>query len=289
MADMADEHVDGVSGSIGDRLRAAREAKGLSLDDIATRTRIPIRHLKNIEEENWDALPAVTYSIGFARSYANAVDLDGAEIGRELRDRIGGTRASTAPAEYYEPADPARVPPRWLAISALVLAALLIGAYLLWRSGLDTRETEIAVAEPPAAEGPAAAQPQPEAAQPQPQPQPIAAGQPVAIVATGDVWLQVSDGTGPSLFQGSLSAGERFDVPPTAQDPRLRTGRPQNLRVVVGGRDLGPVDPVERTVSRVSLRAEAFADRAGGAGGGAQPGAAPIIPSPVPTPPQPAR
>src|SRR3569623_3453608 len=81
---------------IGDRLRIAREAKGLSLDDVARQTRIPIRHLEHIEREEWDALPAITYSVGFVRSYANAVGLDGPALGAELRDQLGGTRAAGA-------------------------------------------------------------------------------------------------------------------------------------------------------------------------------------------------
>ena len=76
--------------SVGERLRLAREAKGLSLDDVARQTRIPIRHLEHIEREEWDALPATTYSVGFARSYANAVGLDGAAIGAEVREQLGG-------------------------------------------------------------------------------------------------------------------------------------------------------------------------------------------------------
>jgi cytoskeletal protein RodZ len=64
--------------TIGERLRLAREGKELSLDDVARQTRIPIRHLQHIEAEDWDALPAPTYAIGFTRNYANAVGLDGA-------------------------------------------------------------------------------------------------------------------------------------------------------------------------------------------------------------------
>jgi cytoskeletal protein RodZ len=120
--------------SIGERLRKAREAKGLSLEDVASQTRIPIRHLQHIESEEWDALPAVTYCVGFVRSYGNAVDLDGAELGRELRDRLGGLRTRAPVAEYYEPADPARVPPRSLALIAAALLVVLVVGYLIWRS-----------------------------------------------------------------------------------------------------------------------------------------------------------
>src|ERR1044071_6254883 len=99
--------------SIGEQLRRTREAKGMSLDDIAGRTRIPIRHLQNIEREEWDALPAVTYAIGFTGNYANAVGLDGPALARQLRDEIGGPSHRAAAPEYYAQADPARVPPRW--------------------------------------------------------------------------------------------------------------------------------------------------------------------------------
>ena len=78
--------------SIGERLRRAREARAMSLDDVASQTRIPMRHLQHIEQEEWDALPAPTYAIGFTRNYATAVGLDGPAIANELRDQIGGPR-----------------------------------------------------------------------------------------------------------------------------------------------------------------------------------------------------
>src|SRR3954465_12517754 len=118
---------------IGEQLRRAREAKGMSLDDVASRTRIPIRHLQNIEREEWDALPAPTYAVGFTRNYANAVGLDGPTMARELRERIGGPSHRAAAPEYYAQADPARVPPKSLVFGA-IFVAILIGAYLLWRS-----------------------------------------------------------------------------------------------------------------------------------------------------------
>src|SRR4051812_42105459 len=96
---MAEPGQEQISGSpIGDRLRIAREAKGLSLDEIARQTRIPIRHLQHIEQEEWDALPAIPYTVGFARSYANAIGLDGPAIGAELREQLGGSPRAGGPA-----------------------------------------------------------------------------------------------------------------------------------------------------------------------------------------------
>jgi transcriptional regulator with XRE-family HTH domain len=245
--------------SIGEQLRRAREARGLSLDDVATRTRIPMRHLQNIEREDWEALPAATYAVGFTRNYANAVGLDGATLARELRERIGGPSHRAAAPEYYAQADPARVPPRSL-VYAAIFVAILIGGYLLWRSTLDggpravaPLDIEVAPAPPPA---PAPSAPTPQAA----------AGQPVTLVATGEAWLRISEGpTGAVIFMGTMAPGDRYQIPATAQHPVIRTGRPQNLRASVGASDLGPLAPTEQTIQNVSLRAEDLAAHAGGA------------------------
>src|SRR3954452_23447405 len=147
--------------SIGEQLRRARESKGLSLDDVANRTRIPIRHLQNLEREEWDALPAATYAVGFTRNYANAVGLDGPALARTLRERIGGPSHRAAAPEYYAQADPARVPPKSLVFAAIFLA-ILIGAYLLWRSNtLDGGPGAVAPLEIPVTSAPAPAPVQP--------------------------------------------------------------------------------------------------------------------------------
>ena len=70
---------EGLPVSVGERLRGAREAAGLSLEDIATSTRIPTRHLESLETSDFSRLPAPTYTIGFAKSYAAAVGLDRAD------------------------------------------------------------------------------------------------------------------------------------------------------------------------------------------------------------------
>src|SRR3990170_6869032 len=92
--------------TVGERLRAAREEKGLRLEDIAAQTRIPQRHLESLETSSWDKLPAPTYTVGFAKSFASAVGLDRAEIGEQLRAEMGGQRPAVATTtEVYEAAD----------------------------------------------------------------------------------------------------------------------------------------------------------------------------------------
>ena len=240
---------------IGERLRQAREAKGVSLDEVASQTRIPVRHLQHIEQGEWDALPAATYSVGFVRSYGNAVGLDGAALGAELRLQLGGARARTGTiSEYYEPADPARVPPKWLAITAGLIAALLIVGYLVFRSGVDDGRETSAAAEQKA--------PAPPPAQPTPQPQNLA-GQPVVLTAIGPVWLRITEaGGGGVIVERTLAAGETLQVPATAQNPVLRVGAPESLRITVGQTVIPQLGPAGQPIGNVSLRAEELAARA---------------------------
>lgn len=230
--------------TVGQRLREAREAKGLSVEDIAAQTRIPTRHLSSLEESDWDKLPAATYSIGFAKNYAGAVGLDRTEIGEQLRAEMGGARPAYAHPEVYEAADPARTMPKGLVFAALGLLAVLVLAFT-W---LNNRalEPEEAVAEAGNVSSPVANAVAPP-------PQPIAA-QPVVLTATDAVWVDIKDG-GATLKQGLMAAGERYEVPANASAPALTTGKPEALRVTIGTQQAPPVGEPGRTVSGVSLKA----------------------------------
>jgi cytoskeletal protein RodZ len=268
MAEM--DHDLGMRATVGERLRHAREARGLTLEDVATQTRVPIRHLRAIEDSNFDELPAVTYTVGFGRSYANAVGLDGAEIGRELRAQLGdGVRGPTVSPAVYAPPDPARVPSRSLAWVAGLLLIVLVAGYLYWRSSLDDTDD---LAQPATAPTEQQAEPQP-ATQPQPAAPANVQGQPVTLVATQDVWMHINDAANNKrLYYGTLKAGERFQVPTDAARPVLvLTTNPQNLRATIGEQDRGPIAPARRRMTNQSLLA---ADLATSLQPG-QPGAAP--------------
>lgn len=246
MADIEESEAPTTSSSVGERLRLAREEKGLSLEDIAGQTRIPLRHLEAIEEGDWDRLPAPTYTIGFAKSYASAVDLDRNEVAEDIRTEIGGTRPAVVTSnEVFEPADPARTMPRWLVIGA-VLAILVVVLALTWlnsRALEEPEETPVAAVE----DGPA-----PDPAQPQ-QERPAATG-PVVLTANAPAWIRVTD-QGRILFEGVLQSGQRYEVPAGASAPELRAGAPEALRVTVGDTVVPPVGPPGRVASNVSLRA----------------------------------
>src|SRR4051812_10970348 len=124
-----DEIIEPTTSSAGERLRVAREAKGLSLEELASQTRIPLRHLQSLEQGDWSRLPAPTYTIGFAKSYASAVGLDRNEIADDLRAEMGGLRPDSGNPEVFQPVDPGRTMPKWLvlaAIGGIVLVVLLL-------------------------------------------------------------------------------------------------------------------------------------------------------------------
>lgn len=273
---MAEMMQEGAANPVGERLRAAREAKGMSLDEVATMTRVPTRHLQHIENGDWDSLPAVTYSVGFARAYANAVGLDGREIGSELRSQLGAPTSSAATLPY-EPADPARVPPRSLALIAAVIALVLVAGYFIWRgSAVDETDplTEAAAIDTPIVPQPSA--PQRAVAPNQPAPAPAGLAGPVVLTATDELWLRVSEAGGPVLTERTMRAGESYEVPATAQRPVLRAGRPDALRVTVGQTVIPQVGPSGQPVGNVSLLPADLAARLQApAPGAAVPGATP--------------
>lgn len=244
-----DEQLEPELQPAGDRLRVAREGKGLSLEDVAAQTRIPQRHLASIETGDWDNLPAPTYTIGFAKSYASAVGLDRTDIGNQLREEMGGQRFASNAADVFEPADPRRTMPKGLVFGTIIAVIVLVILF----SWLNKRSLE-QPDQQQQAQSPASTPAPPRPAAVAPASPPAAAPQgPVVLTAISPVWLQVSEKGGHTLYSGTLQPGQTYAVPPTASAPVLRTGKPEGLKVTVGNSVAPPVGPPATTVSNVSL------------------------------------
>ena len=65
---------------LGAILKAAREKKGVSLEDIQMITKIRLKHLEALEAGDFAQLPGEVYVKGFLANFAKTVGLDGDEI-----------------------------------------------------------------------------------------------------------------------------------------------------------------------------------------------------------------
>ena len=281
---MADEDVAPEQGELaitrtGDRLRLAREAAGLSLADVATRTRITQRHLAAIEKSDYSELPGRTYVTGFARAYARAVDLPEAEIGAAIRQELEEDAYGSRPLyEAYEPTDPARLPTARLTWTLVIVTLLLASAYGVWRFLSVEPDEALIAAQNRAADASEAPQndattaPATKAGA-----SAVTAATPVVLtaVATSEVWIGFGDAKGKTEKWRTLDAGETYQVPPAyVEQFTLRTSIPQALKVTVGGRDVGPIGPADTLVKGVSLKPADLVARAEG-NGAAVPAAGP--------------
>ena len=191
------------AGSFGSWLRRQREAREVSLRDIAERTKISLRYLEAMEDDRFEILPAPVFAKGFLREYARYVGLS--------PDEVVNHYLSVHPApEGAERTDEVRVPPRrsgswtyalYAALVLLVVALLGLLGYLIVKhrsapageappraAALVASAAPLAAAVAPAAALPSEANAAPEPAAP-------AAPLEVTLDFTAECWLQaVVDG-----------------------------------------------------------------------------------------------
>ena len=81
----------------GEVLRQAREARGLTLSQVAERTKVARHHLENIEADRYQLLPAAVYLRGILVSVAKELRLDGPKVARSYLEAIKAADAPEAP------------------------------------------------------------------------------------------------------------------------------------------------------------------------------------------------
>ena len=156
----------------GERLRTARERRGLTLRQIADSTKISVAILEALERDDPSRLPGGIFSRSFVRSFAAEVGLDPEEELREFERAFPqhAPRPELVTPEAIEPiaVESHRLWP-WVLVAALLLGGLTVAAlsYLGWRRPA-TPATEVASGGP---EGPA---PSPSARPEPPPPLPAA-------------------------------------------------------------------------------------------------------------------
>jgi cytoskeleton protein RodZ len=268
---------------LGAMLGEARTAAGIDLADISRDSRIPLRHLRAIEADSHDALPALPYTIGFVKSFARAVGKDPEAAAAQFRAET--TKTPIVPMiAAIEPLDERRLPPRGLMTLSIVGVLVIVGVVVAYSAGMFDRARPAAVAAisapatdaavggastpgvsattnnaamsgnpavSPATEIATSAPSEPIAPAP-PSTAVVAAG-PVTITPTEDVWVKIYDrATNSTVKIGILPANVAYAVPATP-GLLLWTGKAGMLKVSVGGRAIPPLGQPVETVRAVSL------------------------------------
>jgi cytoskeleton protein RodZ len=271
---------------VGDRLRAARLAAGIDLSDVATKTRVPLRHLQAIEGGDYASLPGSTYCIGFVKAFARVVGVDEESATNDLRTELRDLNLDQrAERIEYQVADATRLPSKTLTWVAAAVALLFVVGFALWRNNLVSDPDPVAeIAAPPAEETTVEAagaddlaplsttvSPAPDALPP---PAPVNTAGQVVLTATSPVWMRIYDAADKVLFEKEMVTGERYIVPGDANNPQIRTGRADLITVTVDGKAVPALGPGQRTIKNVGISAAALAARAQ-----TTPGALPVTPN----------
>ena len=126
---------------VGELMRLTRERLGHELQTVANQLRIRLSYLEAIEDARFRDLPGTTYAVGFVRSYADYLGLDGADIVRRFREeaaRIHGQTKLVFPALTAEGKLPRAAV---LLVSAVGLAAV----YGVWYYISSNQHTDLPV------------------------------------------------------------------------------------------------------------------------------------------------
>lgn len=248
---------------VGLKLRAAREAAGLSIDEISATTRINRGFLAQMEAGDLKGLPDPAFVRGFVRNVMQALELTDPDL---IEDFSRATGLNTKPAEAsIEPPSPAkfemeveRLP--WGRIAVIAVLAVLLAwvGYLIYRVSTEpagprppTQETEPAKAPPmtpgkaatpgaPAATPPSGALPAP--GSPAALPIESRTGLRLAVRGLEDTWLRLTiDKRPPVDVHVAPAEALRWEA---EEEFRLTIGKANGVAVRLNGEDV--VLPAER-------------------------------------------
>ena len=244
---------------IGSTLREARVRRSLTLQQIEEDTKIRVKYVQAMENEEFDIMPGPTYVKGFLRTYSEYLGLDPEVIIGEYRSREGRTSSRV----HEEPfggvstlGRPRSHRGRNTIVFIAVICLLVLGViWILGRNGPD----ETPPSTKPGALGLTSPSPTPTplpTATPQKTTRPVVKGELRVTARDGESWIEVrrNDALGTVLFSGTVKKGvTRVFVGDVLW---LRLGNPSAVRLRVEGRKMKPVDsanPVDFIITNGKL------------------------------------
>jgi hypothetical protein len=187
-----------MDGRIGSVFREARNRRKIDLSEVETATRIRVRYLRAIENEEWDVLPGGVYTRGFIRTYAAYLGLDGERLADDYRKAVEADRRTPAP-EPLAASAPARGRDRhwpvpsagWIAFAAVILIAVIAIVAVPGGGGGGGGGKGVSKGKPTSKH------------QPHPPP-PSAQGVSLRLAASAEVWICLLNARGEPLVDGQI-------------------------------------------------------------------------------------
>jgi cytoskeleton protein RodZ len=227
--------------SIGETLAQAREKAGLTVDDVAARTRLRRTLVSKIEEDDFSLCGGDFYSRGHLRNIAVVVGIDPEPLIAEY-DRTYAESAAPRASEVFESetaARPERTGPNWTAAMAAALVLVLGYAVVTAFTGDDGNRRRTVAEREATTTAPAT----PTTSAPAPTPSESAVAQAprdkvtVVLRAKGTSWVRATSGNGKELFEGliedeSMTFTDRSLV-------RLVLGNAGAVALTVNGQQIG--------------------------------------------------
>ncbi|MGV2941180.1 helix-turn-helix domain-containing protein [Mesobacillus sp. LC4] len=115
---------------LGNILKEAREARGLSLDELQSITKIQKRYLLGIEEGNYSMMPGKFYVRAFIKQYAEAVGLDPEQLFEQHKNEIPSTYNEELPEQLSRVQSRKSISPDTSKILD-ILPKILIGVFII--------------------------------------------------------------------------------------------------------------------------------------------------------------
>jgi len=238
------------SDDIGTRLRSAREARGVSLKEIALRTKISVSALEALERQDLHRLPGGIFGRAFVRAYAIEVGLDPettvetflVEKARQERERASARARPEVTKDDREFLARQERAMRTLRMAIAGLAILVIGGTAAVSMWYWPSHDEV---KPPApATEPAADKPPPiESGAPPPAAAPAAAPVPdglvIEIETTDDCWVQAT-ADGLVVLSRLMRAGDRERLE-AGRELILDAGSAGAIKWSINGKDAKPL------------------------------------------------
>lgn len=246
------------SRTAGACLRAAREAAGLRVEDVAVKLRLASRQVQALEADDLAALPGVTVVRGFIRNYAALLGLEATPLLQAMPREADVRKQALAPEFHSIPA-PA---PWWKERRTYVLGLLVLALAggLIYRSTVSIPHENTP---PPASLAPVVDSPvvAPAAAPEVPAPSPASgAAAPVSdpirvrLVFSDRVWISITDHAGREIHRKEHS-GDSEEVVEGTPPLKLWIGNAAGVRIIHGEREVDLAPHTHANTARVTLEA----------------------------------